>query len=211
MLFIQSALDKEELAEVHTRLKALPANAVRRAKPGEPHHNDSKARAVMGWVKSIVTRHPLVQAYAQPARFSSFILVKHGVGERSGLHPVDPLMKDETGAAMRTDLAFTLFLTPKLDYDGGAVTLEANDGTRDIRLDAGDMFVHKCGQLHQITPVTRGERIACIGWIQSLTKREDERDILFDLQRMLLVTTDRDQVLMLRKTIGNLLRMWGEV
>lgn len=211
MLFIQSALDKDELAEVTTRLKALPAAAVRRGKPGEPQHNDSKARAVMGWVKSIVTRHPLVQAYAQPARFSTLVLTKHATGERFGLHPVDPLMKDDNGNPMRTDLAFTLFLTPKVDYDGGALTLEANDGTRDIRLEAGDMVIHKTGQLHQVAPVLRGERLACIGWIQSLTKHEDERDILFDLQRMLLSATDRDHVLMLRKTIGNLLRMWGEV
>ncbi len=211
MLFIQSALDAEELAEVTPRLKALPATSVRRGKPGEPQHNDSKARAVMGWVKSIVTRHPLVQAYAQPARFSTFILTRHTVGERFGLHPVDPLTKDENGQVMRTDLTFTLFLTPKLDYEGGAVTLEANDGTRDIRLEAGDMVIHKTGQLHQVTPVTRGERLACVGWIHSLTKRDDERDILFDLQRMLLAATDRDQVLMLRKTIGNLVRMWGEV
>ncbi|ESQ77172.1 Fe2+-dependent dioxygenase [Asticcacaulis sp. AC402] len=211
MLFIQSALDKEELAEVAIRLKALPAGAVRRGKAGEPQHNDSKARAVMGWVKSLVTRHPLVQAYAQPARFSTFILTRHMEGERFGLHPIDPLMKDENGNPMRTDLTFTLFLTPKLDYDGGALTLEANDGTRDIRLEAGDMVIHKTSQLHQVAPVIRGERLACVGWIHSLTKREDERDILFDLQRMLLVATDRDQVLMLRKTIGNLVRMWGEV
>ena len=211
MLFIQSALDAEELAEVTPRLKALPAASIRPGKPGEPQHNDSKARAIMGWVRSIVSRHPLVQAYAQPARFSTLILTRHMVGEYFGLNPVDPLMKDENGLPMRTDLAFTLFLTPKDDYDGGALTLEANDGTRDIKLDAGDMVIHRTGQLHQVTPVTRGERLACIGWIHSLTKHEDERDILFDLQRMLLVATDRDQVLMLRKTIGNLVRMWGEV
>ena len=120
-------------------------------------------------------------------------------------------MKGEDGQPMRTDLSFTLFLSPKSAYEGGALSLEANDGTRDIRLDAGDMIIHKTGQLHQITPVLRGERFACVGWIQSLVQREDERDILFDLQRMLLATKDKTQALMLQKTIGNLHRMWAKI
>ncbi len=112
---------------------------------------------------------------------------------------------------MRNDLAYTLFLNAKSAYDGGAVSLEANDGTRDVRLEAGDMVIHRTGQLHQIAPVTRGERIVCVGWIQSLTPRADERDILFDLNRMAMNSRERDQQLMLQKTINDLVRMWGKV
>jgi len=211
MLFIQGALDREELTEVSTRLKALPTPQTRKIKPGEPPHNDSKTKALMGWVKTIVSRHPLVLAYSQPARFSSFYLSRLQPGDPVGLHPVDPLMKSEDGDPMRTDLTFTLFLSPKGAYDGGALTLEANDGTRDIRLDPGDMVMHRAGQLHQVTPVTRGERLAVVGWIQSLIQRDDERDILFDLQRMLLASKDKTQSLMLQKTIGNLHRMWARI
>lgn len=211
MLFIQSALDRDELAELNTRLKALPAPQAKKTRPGDPPHNDSKTRALMGWVKTIVSHHPLVLAYGQPARFSSFYLSRLQPGDPCGLYPVDPLMKCEDGQPMRSDLAFTLFLSPKGAYDGGALTLEANDGTRDIRLDPGGMVMHRAGQLHQVTPVTRGERLAVIGWIQSLFQREDERDILFDLQRMLLSSKDKTQTLMLQKTIGNLHRMWAKI
>ena len=211
MLFIQSALDKDELAEVTLRLKTLPVPGTRKAKPGDPPHNDSKTKALMGWVKTIVTNHPLVQAYSQPARFSSFYLARHLPTDAFGLHPTDPLMKGEDGQPMRTDLSFTLFLSSKSAYEGGALSLEANDGTRDVRLDAGDMVIHRTGQLHQIMPVLRGERLAVVGWIQSLVQREDERDILFDLQRMLLASKDKTQSLMLQKTIGNLHRMWAKI
>ncbi len=212
MLMIQAALDKDELAEVATRLKGLqrPEKQGTR-KLGDPYHNDSKTRAVMGWIKSIIARHPLVQAYAQPMRWTPLLLGRHSRDDVFALQMPDPLMKGEDGQPLRSDLAFTLFLSDKSAYDGGAVSLEANDGTRDIKLDAGCLLIHRTGQLHKIQPVTRGERVACIGWIQSLTSRADERDILFDLQRMQMNSQERDQQLMLQKTINDLIRMWGRV
>ena len=212
MLMIQAALAKDEMTEVAARLKGLqkPEKPGAR-KLGDPYHNDSKTRAVMGWVKSLIMRHPLVEAYAQPARWTPLLLGRHTRDDVFALQIPDPLMKGEDGAPLRSDLAFTLFLSDKSAYDGGAVSLEANDGTRDVRLDAGDMLIHRTGQLHKITPVTRGERVACIGWIQSITARADERDILFDLHRMAMNSKERDQQLMLQKTINDLTRMWGKV
>lgn len=212
MLLIQSALDADELAEVTQRLKAIarPERAGAR-KLGDSYQNDSKTRAVMALVKTHIARHPLVAAFALPVRWTPLLLARHTAQDAYGLQSPDPLMKGDDGAAMRSDLAFTLFLSPKADYDGGAVSLESNDGTRDVRLDAGDMVIHRTGQLHQIRPVTRGERLACVGWIQSLTAREDERDVLFDLHRMAMNSQERDQQLMLQKVINDLTRMWGRV
>ena len=212
MLMIQAALDKDDLAEVNTRLKGLsrPDRPGQR-RLGESYQNDSKTRAVMGWVKTQIARHPLVSAYAQPLRWSQVLLARHTAQDAYGLQIPDGMMKADDGQPMRSDLAFTLFLSPMDTYDGGAVSLESNDGTRDVRLNAGDMVIHRTGQLHQIAPVTRGERVACIGWIQSLTAREDERDVLFDLNRMAMNSQERDQQLMLQKTINDLTRMWGKV
>ncbi len=212
MLMIQAALDKEALAEVTMRLKGLnrPDKAGQR-KLGDSYQNDSKTRAVMGWVRTQIARHPLVSAYAQPLRWSQLLLARHTAQDAYGLQIPDATMKADDGQPMRSDLAFTLFLTPMEAYDGGALSLEANDGTRDVRLHAGDMVIHRTGQLHQIAPVTRGERVACIGWIQSLTPREDERDVLFDLSRMAMNSRERDQQLMLQKTINDLTRMWGKI
>ena len=60
-----------------------------------------------------------------------------------------------------------------------------------------------------MTPVTAGVRLACVGWVQSLIRREDQREVLFDLERLRIDTAD-EASLVLDKTIGNLLRMWGE-
>ena len=214
MLLIQSVLDKEDVTEVGERLQAITPLLAKAARKGPPDHqpnpDDPKIRALTGWLKTAISRHPLVLAYAQPLRFSNPVLSRHTPQDTHGLHADEAITTADDGARLRADLAFTLFLSPKDSYDGGALSLEHSDGTRDVRLDAGDLVIHSAGKLHQVLPVTRGERLACAGWVQSLTPRDDEREVLFDLQRLVMTSEGNVQRLMVQKTLGNLLRMWAK-
>ncbi|MBW3618262.1 MAG: PKHD-type hydroxylase, partial [Proteobacteria bacterium] len=60
------------------------------------------------------------------------------------------------------------------------------------------------------TPVTRGERLACVGWIQSQVRRADQRELLFDLARVQATQPAGEARLLLSKSVGDLLRMWAE-
>ena len=55
-----------------------------------------------------------------------------------------------------------------------------------------------------------GERLACVGWIQSLIRRPDQRELLFDLERVRWSLPDGESRLLIDKSVGNLLRMWAE-
>ena len=72
------------------------------------------------------------------------------------------------------------------------------------------MVVYPTGALHRVTAVTRGERIACVGWVQSLVRRADEREILFDLSRVRSGMPASDGRLLLDKSVAALVRLWGE-
>ena len=71
-------------------------------------------------------------------------------------------------------------------------------------------MVYSTGQLHRVTPVTSGERVAAVGWVHSMVSRHDEREALFDLQRVRWSLPEGQNRLLVDKTIGNLLRMWGK-
>ena len=47
--------------------------------------------------------------------------------------------------------------------------------------------------------------------MQSLIRREDQRELLFDLSRVRGRTPDGEERLLLDKSVGRLLRMWSEV
>jgi PKHD-type hydroxylase len=130
-----------------------------------------------------------------------------------GPHTDDALMGGD-GERVRADLAFTLFLSDPADYEGGALTIATSGAEQAVRLDAGSAILYPAGTIHHVAPVVRGERLAAVGWVQSLVRDATAREILFDLsvaRGRLAPSAMREDVLLLDKAISNLLRMWGEV
>ena len=82
-------------------------------------------------------------------------------GQCYGDH-VDATVQHVWGSAdrIRTDLSATLFLSEPEEYDGGELTLHDELGERAIKLPAGDMVLYPATSVHQVTPVTRGTRLA---------------------------------------------------
>ena len=134
---------------------------------------------------------------------------RYGAGETYGMHVDDPVM-GEGEARIRTDLSFTLFLSDPESYEGGALVIDGLDGEREVKLPAGSMLIYATGQLHRVVPVTAGERLACVGWVQSLIRRDDQRELLFDLARVRGAMARGEARLLLDKSLAQLIRMWGE-
>ncbi|NBC37020.1 Fe2+-dependent dioxygenase [Novosphingobium sp. FSY-8] len=138
-------------------------------------------------------------------------------GGHYGVH-VDAAVMRVPGAdvTLRTDLSATLFLNDPDDYDGGELTIEGPFGAQAVKLPAGDMVLYPSTSLHQVTPVTRGRRIASFFWLQSLVPDEGQRSILYDLDQSiqaLSVGRARDDADIDRLTFvyHNLLRRWAQV
>lgn len=55
-----------------------------------------------------------------------------------------------------------------------------------------------------------GRRRRASGWVQSLIRSPDRREALYDLEQVRDTLPPGEAALRLDKTIGGLLRMWGE-
>ncbi len=150
-----------------------------------------------------------MRTLVRPVRWSNLIFSRYAPGQQYGLHTDNASMYDANGCPLRTDVSFTLFLSDPESYEGGALLIQDLAGDREFRPRAGSAVFYPTGLLHRVTPVTAGVRLACVGWVQSLVRRPDQREILFDLDRLREGAED-DAALLVDKTIGNLLRMWGE-
>ena len=102
----------------------------------------------------------------------------------------DPLASD-AAVRIRTDVSATLFISAPEDYDGGELTVEDTYGAHSVKLPAGDMIIYPGTSLHNVTPITRGSRIASFFWIQSLIRDESQRALLFDLDMAIIRLTQR--------------------
>jgi len=141
---------------------------------------------------------------------------RYGGGEEFGLH-VDNAIRIHagSGARIRTDLSATLFLTDPEDYDGGELEIETSFGAQSYKLPAGQMILYPSTTLHRVTPVTRGERISCFFWLQSLVADHEARELLYDLdqsvQQLMVEKGKSDpQVLGLTAIYHNLVRRWAQ-
>ena len=218
MLILAGVLPPQDVARVAEGLAAAPFRDGRKTAGGDARKvkanlqadgSDARVAALADFVKKAIERHPVFAAYARPARWSRLMFNRYGPGQAYGMHVDDPMMGAEEGR-LRTDLSFTLFLTDPAAYEGGGLVVDDLAGEREARLAAGDMVVYPTGALHRVDPVTKGERLACVGWVQSLIRRADEREILFDLSRARAGMGPGESRLALDKSVANLVRLWGE-
>ena len=170
-------------------------------------------RALQDELARLIEDNSVIKAAAQPRRFSPLLISKTGVGGQYGAH-VDNAMMGKGAQRLRTDLSFTLFLTPPGEYEGGELVIHAAGMTQELKGEAGYLVLYPSGSIHEVKPVTRGERIACVGWIESLVADAGQREMLFDLENLRTALRQKlpaqsTELLTLDKTIANRLRMWA--
>jgi len=160
-------------------------------------------------VTASLEAHPLLQAAALPVRIHGLLFSRCGPGEGYGRHVDNAFM-----AGGRADVSFTLFLQDPAAYSGGGLMLESPAGEEEVRLAAGSAFVYPSTLLHRVAPVTGGERLVAVGWIQSRVRDAEQREILFDLdtaRRGLFQREGKSEVFdLISRSYSNLLRRWGE-
>ncbi|MFL9923286.1 Fe2+-dependent dioxygenase [Herbaspirillum lusitanum] len=140
---------------------------------------------------------------------------RYSAGMTFGAH-VDGSVRihPHTGRKLRTDISATLFLSDADSYDGGELQIEDTYGNHVAKLEAGDVLVYPATSLHEVTPVTRGVRLACFFWVQSLVRDDAQRSMLFDMDNAIqrLNQTHADDIAR-RTLVGcyhNLLRQWSD-
>ncbi len=223
---IPTVLNAEQLAHVRGLLEGAPDawvdGRVTAGYQGAPLKSNQQideqsavARECQHIIGAALERNPLFISAALPNVLYPPMFNRYGEGMGFGLH-VDGSVRlnPRDGSKLRTDVSATLFLSEPQSYDGGELQIEDNYGMHSVKLAAGDMVIYPSTSLHQVTPVTRGVRLACFTWVQSLVKDDAQRSMLFDLDNAIqrLNQTQADDVAR-RSLVGlyhNLLRQWGE-
>jgi PKHD-type hydroxylase len=158
-------------------------------------------------VVTALEAHPLVAAAAFPRRIHGLLFSRMGPGEGYGRHVDNAWM---TGG--RADLSFTLALSSPDAYSGGDLLLETFGGEERIRLPAGHAIVYPSTCLHAVEPVSRGERLVAVGWIESRIRHGEQRELLFELdtaRRALFAQEGKGEVFdLISRSYSNLLRWW---
>ena len=159
-------------------------------------------------IKKKILSNPLIKSFALPKIIHGIMFTKSINNMKYGRHIDNPYMS--TG---RSDLSFTISLTDKGIYDGGELIIEEMNSEKEFKLKAGEMIIYPSTYLHSVKEIKNGERLVCVGWIESYIKSIEEREYLFDIDagaRSLLSKHGRsDDLDLIFKSYSNLLRLLG--
>ena len=123
--------------------------------------------------ESLIKNHNVISALMHPVGFPRVFVNKYGVGQYYGKH-IDKAIIGE----QRCDLSFTLFLSSPEDYEGGEL-LVYKDGKKILaKLQFGQMVVYSPKLVHEVLPITSGERVCLVGWITSAVPSVEDRATL---------------------------------
>src|SRR6478735_4574702 len=202
MLHLPRLLNPDELRQARVLLDAAPWQDGRasaggqavQAKNNEQLPPDSEAaRALQAIVLGALDRSPAFLAAALPKklfppRFNRYT----GSANHYGRHVDNAVRFTANGARVRTDLSCTLFLSDPADYDGGELVVHGTGDSQRAKFAAGDAVLYPGNSVHEVLPVTRGERVAAFFWIESMVRSNEQRELLHQMDMALMSLRERD-------------------
>ena len=123
------------------------------------------------------------QNFAFPVAMLPPMMCRYTSAMRYGAH-ADAAFLQLGNMALRSDLSCTLFLSDPATYEGGALAVRLGSRTERFKGAAGTAIVYPSDMLHEVEPVTSGERLVAITFIQSRIADTSRRELLYELNEV---------------------------
>ena len=217
MYKVLQLLSDEEVAEcrriaadaqfVHGRI----TNPHNKAKQNEQLHDAGAYQRSSELLLKAFFRSSEFVEFAFPQKIAPPMITRYRPGMKYGAH-ADAAYIELPGASLRSDISCTVFLNDPESYEGGALNIRLGDSKLTFKLQPGEAIIYPSDSLHQVEPVTKGERLVAITFIQSRVADPFKRYMLFELNEIAAIegeSMDNDSFQRLQLVQQNLLRMWS--
>ena len=218
MYRVLQILDEAEIAECKRIAAATPfvdgriTNPHNKAKQNEQLHDPTAYQKSSDILRQALVRSQEFIEFAFPVALAPPLITRYKPGMKYGAH-ADAAFIQLPGATIRSDLSCTIFLNEPADYEGGELHLRLGDAELRFKLKPGEAIIYPSDTFHQVVPVTRGERLVAITFIQSRVQDPFRRTTLFELNEIAALEglkMDPDNYGRLQLIQQNLLRYWSD-
>tara|TARA_B100001029_G_C14915689_1_gene369067 strand:+ start:129 stop:803 length:675 start_codon:yes stop_codon:yes gene_type:complete len=204
--FIKNLKEKNNLWE--DGIKTAGSHASKVKNNLQLNRGSEISKKLSNLIKKKLLSNSLIKSFAIPKKIHSIMFTKSLNNMHYGRHIDNPFM-----SSGRSDLSFTISLTDKSTYKGGELIIEEINTEKEFKLNAGEIIIYPSTYLHSVKEIKYGERLVCVGWIESYVKSIEEREYLFDLDagaKGLLAKNGRsDELDLIFKSYSNFLRLLG--
>ena len=219
MYRVLQILNDAEVAECRRVAASTPfvdgriTNPHNTAKNNEQLHDDAAYKATSQLLHNALVRSPEFMEFAFPVAMAPPLITRYKPGMKYGAH-ADAAFIQLPGATIRSDLSATIFLNEPGDYEGGELLVQHSDAELKFKLKPGEAIIYPSTSSHQVIPVTKGERLVAITFIQSRIKDPVKRTTLFELNEVAALegnNMDPANYARLQLVQQNLLREWSDM
>jgi PKHD-type hydroxylase len=202
-----------EIAAAATFVDGKVSNPHNKAKQNEQLHEQTAYQRSAKIIVHAMSRCPEFLDFVFPAQIAPPLLTRYRPGMRYGAH-ADAAYLPLPGGTLRSDISCTIFLNEPESYEGGALHIRLGDADLRFKLQPGQAILYPSDTLHEVEPVTEGERLVAITFIQSRVPDPFKRSMLFELNEIAALEGNNmsaENFSRLQLVQANLLRTWGEM
>jgi PKHD-type hydroxylase len=211
-------LTSEEVKECRDIAASAPfvdgrfTNPHNTAKVNEQLHDQALYQRTAALLQAALVRSEDFRNFAFPVVVAPPLMTRYKPGMKYGAHTDAAFLQLPTGY-IRSDLSCTIFLNDPADYEGGELHIQLGDGHLHFKLKPGEAIVYPSDTLHEVVPVTKGERLVAITFIQSRIQDPFRRNLLYDLNEVAALEglkMSHENFTRLQLVQAQLLRHWGD-
>ncbi|HEV2363029.1 MAG TPA: Fe2+-dependent dioxygenase [Caulobacteraceae bacterium] len=150
--------------------------------------------------------------FAFPRIMAPPMLAKYVPGMAYGAHS-DAAFIPLGARPLRSDVSCTVWIADPQTYDGGELSVQLGAAAVAFKGAPGSAIVYPSHFLHEVKPVTRGERLVGITFIESAIPVAAHRELLYHLDEVAALegfNISPENRTRLQFVRNNLRRMWGE-
>lgn len=218
-LEIPDLLTDAEINELRTIAGATPFIDGRASNPHSKVKNNEFINEPAGFTRSAqilgaaLQRNEEFNNWAFPRAFAHPRLTRYSGGGNYGLHADAAFLPLPNAAPLRSDLSCTIFLSPPETYAGGELSVRLGTRTIEVKGPAGSAVVYPSNTLHEVKPVTRGERLVGLTFIESRIPDPHHRELLYELNEVAALEglqMSWENFTRLQRVQAGLLRIWAD-
>ena len=188
------------------------SNPHNKAKANEQLHEPAAYQKSSELLRQAMVRSEEFREFAFPVAMAPPMMTRYRPGMKYGAHS-DAAYIQLPNATIRSDLSCTIFLNDPKEYEGGELHIRIGDADLTFKLPPGEAIVYPSDTLHQVEPVTKGERLVAITFIQSRVQDPFRRNLLFDLNEVAALEGLKmapENFTRMQLVQSQLLRYWGD-
>lgn len=130
-----------------------------------------------------ISRNEEISNFAFPKRIASPLLARYEPGMTYGVHADAPFLPLPNGP-LRSNVSATLFINDGATYVGGRLAIHMGSEVITIEPEPGAMIVYPSTTLHEVTPVTSGQRLVMFTFMESVIPDQFHRELLYTLNEV---------------------------